>query len=82
MIKWDQLPKDTLGQFDGVAFAKSNSGVRGWVQVGLPCYFNNGANAYLRILYPTGMHGAGGDFFLVKESGRWVILWHEIHHYS
>lgn len=77
MIKWDQLPKDTYGQFDGVTFAKSNSGVRAWVQVGLPYYFNNGTHAYLQIRYPNGMHGAGGDFFLTKDSGRWVILWHE-----
>ncbi len=81
MLKQDQLPKDTIGLFDGIAFGKSYPGVRGWVQIGLPVYFNNGANAYLRIEYPRGMHGAGGDFILGKDSGRWMILWHEFQFY-
>lgn len=81
VLGFSKLPKDSIGLASGTAFGQSYPDIRTWIQVSLPFYFNNGSNAYLKISFPNGMHGAGGDFFLVKNSGRWAILWHEFHLY-
>lgn len=54
---------------------------RGWVDVFLPGYSQDGSKAVLRFWFGPTPHGAAGTYVLVKKDGHWTVVWRRFAHY-
>ncbi|AIE86815.1 ankyrin repeat domain-containing protein [Fimbriimonas ginsengisoli] len=54
---------------------------KGWVQVMLPGYSTDGAQAVLRFWFGPTPHGAAATYFLRKVAGKWTVVWRDLARY-
>ena len=60
------------------AFGKKFPNAKAWVEAWLPAYSKDGTTALVRFWFGPTPHGAAGTYMLIKEDGRWKVLWRSL----
>lgn len=70
------------GTYRSTAFRTAYPNAVGFVKTWLPVYSNNGDVALLRFSFGPTAHGAVGTYILMKEDGRWNVMWRSLKYFA
>ena len=85
-LRLDDLSKYPKGERFEMEFLehmeKRHPGVRHYVYLWKPAYYQSGQRAVVRFSFGPTAHGACTTYLLAKEGGRWKVLKERLSHYA